>query len=481
MATIERMLNVKIIRYGGLKEVLEWGITEEDFLLTSERQIFAGLVANYMSPDSSGSTMGVGLASIQFPQLDLTDTDPNVTIGHLCNEVRKNRVGHIILNKVKEINLTAAAGLAYEAASMLNELQFEVSSLQLGRSTDVTFKRGVMKVKERYNKMKSGDVVGIMPWPWKPLQEQTKGLQEDDYIVFYGRPKSKKTWLLVYLIYWAILHGKRVLFYTKEMTDTNLYMRIAACCLKIHYNDLRLGQMAVEKEAEFFELEYTADSLEKDKSVICLSAQDAGGHDSVAWLRSKVEKYKPDVVFIDGIYLMSVDKKTLKDNERVALISRQIRQMILQTRVPVVATIQANRKAAGHAEANLDEIAFSDALSQDCTIAARVIKSKDEVPQTISIVMGGLREFDMVGFKILGIPCTNFSYQCMLTEEVLKQEMKADDDTEVPKKKWQLDKPKATEPKNGNGKSNSKKANSPPPIDKVLNTIRQKNLEKNIP
>lgn len=481
MATLERMLNVKIIRSGGLKEVLEWGITAEDFLIPTERQIFSGLLASYLSPDNPGSVMGVGLAAMQFPQLDLTDTDPNVTLEHLCNELRKQRVAKVILEKTKDITDTAVLGMAYEAASMLNELQFDISSMQLGKSTDISLRKGVAKVKERYRKMKAGETVGIMPWPWEPLQDQTKGVQEDDYVVFYGRPKSMKTWILVFLIYWAIIHNKRVLFYTKEMTDLNLYMRIAACYIEVFYNDLRLGNMTPEKEAALNDLEEMAGVLEKENAVICLSAQDADGRDSVAWLSSKVAKYKPDIVFIDGIYLMSVEKKTLKDNERVALISRQIRQMILATHVPVIATIQANRKAEGHTEANLDEIAFSDALSQDCTIAARVIKSKDEVPQTISIVMGGLREFSLAGFKIHGIPCTDFSFHSLLDEQAVKNAMKSEDEAEERKQ----NKPKATEPaaarKNGKGSGKGGKKNgSPAPSQDAQTAHRQQHLQ-NLP
>lgn len=448
MASLERMLLIKIIQTGGLKQAIEWGIEEEDFITPTEKVIWRRLVHEYTSPETAGSVIGPELAKNLFPTLEMIDTDSFVTVEHLCFELRKQRLGRVILEQHQEL-LNAATIDPLMAVGMVQDLYEKIRFIQPGKATDVGIGKGFQKVNERYNKMRSGDTIGVMPWPWEPLQARTKGIQPDDYIVLYGRPKSMKTWVLVYLIYLAIVSDKRVLFYTKEMTDLNLYMRIAACMLHVIYDELRLGSMTAAKEAELLNLRYWADQLEENKSVICLSAKDAGGRDTVAWLQSKVEKYGAQIVFIDGIYLMSTDgKKNLKDNERVMLISRQIREMILHTCVPVIATVQANRKAEGHSQANLDEIAFSDALSQDCTMAIRVIKSKNETPNTVSLVMGGLREFDLVGFKIYAVPCVDFSFHSLLTQqEVDKAQAEDDPDEPAPGKgNGQKKKPKAAVP-----------------------------------
>jgi replicative DNA helicase len=474
MPSLERMLNIKIIQTGELKNAIEWGVDEDDFLIPEDKVIYHRLISEYTSPDSTGSIIGPELARRIFPQLDLTETDPFVTVDHLCHELRKQRMGRIILEKTKDLADLASSDPEM-AVGVLNDVHTQLRGVQPGRSTDVGIGKGFTKVAGRYQKMKSGENVGVMPWPWKPLQDNTKGVQEDDYIVLYGRPKSMKTWVLVFLIFWAVSHDVRIIFYTKEMTDLNLYMRLAACFLHVIYDQLRLGYLTPEKEEELMILREWADKIEKDtQQVICLSAKDANGHDTVSWLKGKVEKYEAQLAFIDGIYLMSVDtRKTLKDNERVMYISREVREMILHTHVPVIATIQANRKAEGHNEANLDEIAFSDALSQDCTIAARVIKSKNEVPNTVSLVMGGLREFDMVGFKMYAVPCVDFSYHSMLTakdvEKAKEDDEGADDDDK--KKGGRKGKPKATVPA---------KAQSPGPDKEQLDKSRQAHLN-NLP
>jgi len=100
--------------------------------------------------------------------------------------------------------------------------------------------------------------------------------------------------------------------------------------------------------------------------------------------------------------------------------------MILDTKVPVIATMQANRKAAGHENANLDEIAFSDAISQDCTMAIRVINEK--ASPTIALVFGGAREINFEGLRIHGIPATNFDFHSTLTRKEIEKAKREDSD-----------------------------------------------------
>jgi hypothetical protein len=113
-------------------------------------------------------------------------------------------------------------------------------------------------------------------------------------------------------------------------------------------------------------------------------------------------------------------------------ISRDVRSMVLYRGVPVIASMQANRKAAGHNDANLDEIAYSDALAQDATIAARVIN--DKASPTISLVIGGSREFKLHGIRINAVPAVDFSFHSILTEKDIEKAKQADAPPEDKKK-----------------------------------------------
>lgn len=425
MASAEMQLVCKIIKTGELKRVLEWGITIEDFMMLETQAIYAQILASYTSVDTSGSVLGPRLAATKFTQLNLNDVDDHVTIDHLCKEVRDKRLAKGMKEKAQAIIELADAD-PMGAFALVQQAAAEVMKLDSGKSTDVSFAAGMTQVIDHYEKRKRGEIVGKVPWPWSPLQEETGGVQEDDFIVFYGRPKSMKSWVVSYLIAWAVeapwmmsdvpeTSYPRLLVYTKEMTPLNFYNRIAACLAGVPYGDMRQTKLSPDQEAIIHEWVAYAQLLENQGRLIVLSAKDVAGRDTVSWLKSKVEKYLPDVVFIDGLYLMSPENpKIVKDNERVASISRAIRQMILDTKTPVIATMQANRKAAGHERAELDEIAFSDAIAQDCTVAVRVIN--DKASPTISLIVGGSREFFLPGLRIHAIPAVDFSFHSRLTE-----------------------------------------------------------------
>jgi len=168
------------------------------------------------------------------------------------------------------------------------------------------------------------------------------------------------------------------------------------------------------------------------QDLIILSGRDAQGHDGVTWLQGKIEQYKPDVCFVDGLYLMNDDRGNKKqaDNQRVMNISRDTRQMVLDTRVPVVATMQANRKAAQNNAAELDEIAYSDAVGQDITQGFRVINEKHS--PTIGLVAGGSREYRLHGLRINGVPCTDFTFHSVMTEKEIERATRDDAKSDEP-------------------------------------------------
>ena len=433
MASAEMQLVCRIIKTGELKQVIEWGITEEDFFGLESKTIFKQILATYLHPDTSGSVVGPRMASDKFSQLNLEEVDQHVTTEHLCLAVRNRRKVKCVKDACEEANKIAASA-PDDAVAVLQTALSSLIRLESGKATDVDFYAGMADMMSRYERTKSGELAGKFVWPWEPMQEETCGGQDDDYVVFYGRPKSMKSWVLCYVIAMLVATDHRVLVYTKEMTSQNIYKRIGACLAHIPYSDLRHARLTPAQERSLYEWTNIAKELAGTNRLVVLSAKDVSGRDTVGWLRSKIDRYAPHVVAIDGLYLMSPDNpKIVRDNDRVMNISRGIRSCILDTKTPVIATMQANRKAAGHNDANLDEIAFSDAVSQDATMLVRVINDPGE--DTISLVFGGAREMKFAGMRIKGIPATDFSFHSLLSEKEAEQAKKADDPEDLVKNK----------------------------------------------
>lgn len=428
MANFEMQLVSRIIRSGSIKEVLDWGITPEDFRVQEAKAYFKLVYEDFKNAQYSGTVWGPNVAAQRLPQLQLCD-DPSTRTEFLCAHVRRNR-----MQVDAQSAIVKAAGALAETSGdpteLLTVLAQEVTRLlELGsvKKSDMNLSEGMDQLVHEYMLRETGQFPYRMQWPWDPLNEAAGGIEDGDYIVFYGRPKSMKTWVLCFLISWVYDQNQRALIYTKEMTSLNLYKRVAACIARIPYQELRHARLSPEHKEALMDLRRYSEDLTAENNMIVLSGSDAGpGADTVPWLQSKVEKYNPRILFVDGLYLLSDadSKKGAADHTRVMNISRALRQLAKTTGVPVIATMQATRKAAGHSDANLDEIAYSDAIAQDATIAVRCIQDKEE--PIISLVFAGSREFKMHGLRINGVPGMDFTYHSMMSERDVLSAKEAD-------------------------------------------------------
>jgi replicative DNA helicase len=242
---------------------------------------------------------------------------------------------------------------------------------------------------------------------------------------------SMKTFVLNYAMsHFYLEQGKRILCYTKEMSPTNMLLRISSFICALPYRETRLGKLSKGDKATLLDLERIVKEREAAtqgrNDLIILSGQDAAGHDGVTWLQSKIKQHKPDICCVDGLYLLNDDRSSKKtaDWQRVMHISRDVRQMILETHVPVIATMQANRAAAKNSGAELDEIAFADAVGQDITQGFRVINEKNS--PTIALIAGGSREYELHGVRINGVPCTDFSFHSIMTDKEIEKSAQED-------------------------------------------------------
>lgn len=438
----------RIVRTGNLKDVLDWGIRSEDFGITAARATFDLIGGLYLNPNTSGTVPSVNTIQGMLPEFELTDS-PNETTEFLCQQVRMGFVERE-LKALCEKAVEDASGDVGQAVSDLAVKARQLTELGTTRNSDMGMPNAMSRLLLAYEQQELGLLKPKFLWPWECLNEETGGVSDEDYIIFYGRPKQQKSWALSYMAACTLEQDMRVLLYTKEMTPENIHRRIVACALQLDYKSLRFAKLDPDKKEllkqykEHFEDPYTKGSL-----VIVSGAEVQHGTDTVGWLQAKVEKHAPDAVFVDGLHFLSDgSRRQLQDHERVRNISRELRQLSLRKKIPVIATIHANRKAAAHSEGNLDEIAYSDAVAQDATVAIRTIVERHQ--PTMAMVMAGSREFRLPGFRIHSILATNFTQHSRMEDDDVRQVAERDADGR-PAKKNASSKAKPRTDTNGSG------------------------------
>jgi replicative DNA helicase len=194
-------------------------------------------------------------------------------------------------------------------------------------------------------------------------------------VYFYARPKSLKTWLLLYSAVHVFKRGFRPLVISKEMPTEQIRRRIHAIFAAMDYHALRTGRLTPREEQRYFE-DLEAFS-ENDPFILSGDDEDKGGVMSVS---AKIREYDPDVVFIDGVYLMHDDRtnKRTSDWQGIAHITQDLKRMAKQLDIPVIGSTQANRSAEKSKGESKSEVAYGDSFTQDADYLIRIIFEKQQ-------------------------------------------------------------------------------------------------------
>lgn len=85
-----------------------------------------------------------------------------------------------------------------------------------------------------------------------------------------------------------------------------------------------------------------------------------------------INYYKPEVVFIDGAYLLPTEKQFKSEWERAKFIVEELRRIALLTEKPIVCSYQLSRQAAKSKEPKAEHIAFTDAIAQSASVVIAI-------------------------------------------------------------------------------------------------------------
>jgi replicative DNA helicase len=447
MATsFEWSLISRVVRTANLRDVLDWGIRSEDFGITQARAMFDVICGLYLNPNTSGTIPAAATLQDSLPEFAVCD-NPSETTDFLCQQVRTGYIERE-LKAACEKAVEEAGGDVGQAVADLAMRARTLTELGTTRNCDIGMVPAMDKLLTTYEQQELGLLRAKFLWPWEVLNRATSGVSDEDYIIFYGRPKQKKSWTLAYMAACTLEQDMKVLVYTKEMRPENLHRRIVACGLRLDYTDLRFGTLPPDQKKLLKEYrDHFDDPSTRGRLVMLDGAEVQAGCDTVGWLQAKVEKHEPDALFVDGLHLLSDgSRREVPDHQRVRNISRELRQLGLRKKIPIIGTIHANRKAAAHSEGNLDEIAYSDAVAQDATVAIRTIAERHQ--ETMAMIMAGSREFKLHGFRIHSVLAQDFTQKEVMEEDDVRQVAERDAEGRAPKKNGTKAKPRAA---NGDG------------------------------
>lgn len=414
-ASLEHQAISKIVEYQDFHTVEKCHIDESYFFSPECRLLFEYLKAHFHSKQTFGCVPSFQLVSTIFPGFQYAGSSDSLVT--LLEQIRLARMRVEALDFGERI-MKLADSNPREALAMMREGAATMGSRH-ELTNDMLLSDAYGQLYSDYQLVSSGQGITGLPWPWAPLNDATQGMHPGEFLLIFGRPKSMKTWVSLYIVTLLNLYANaRVLVYSLEMKPVQMIRRISAIRACVNYKSLMQGKLQPADFNRFFSaLELLSQEARNPEMYAqrspALLVTGGGAGNGMSFLHAKIREFKPDIVLIDGLYLMRDERGGQKsaDWKAITHISQDTKTTARDFNIPILATAQANRKADKDVKnADVSEIAYSDSLGQDTDFSIRVGKRIDQSSKEPELVMAfpGSRETDLDALLIHGIPAINF-------------------------------------------------------------------------
>lgn len=197
--------------------------------------------------------------------------------------------------------------------------------------------------------------------------------REEELATIAARTNSGKSWIALKMALAAAQQGLNVGIYSGEMSERKVGYRIDTLLGHISNGSIIHGNSNIQNDYKKY-----IDELPQmlKGSIKVLTPKMINGPAGVNALRAFIEKENLDILFVDQHSLLDDDRKARNPVEKASNISRDLKNLQVLKRIPIIAVSQQNRAST---ENGLDSshIAQSDRIAQDSTIIIMFTKKDD--------------------------------------------------------------------------------------------------------
>ena len=197
--------------------------------------------------------------------------------------------------------------------------------------------------------------------------------REEELATIVARPNVGKSWILLKCALAAAEQGLNVGIYSGEMSERKVGYRIDTLLEHISNGALTHGSASVMNDYKHY-IDNLPNRLKGSLKV--LTPKMINGLAGVSSLRAFIEKDSLDILFIDQHSLLEDDRKAKNPVERASNISKDLKQLQVLKRIPIISVSQQNRASTENGPGT-EHVSQSDRISQDSTILIFIERKKD--------------------------------------------------------------------------------------------------------
>ncbi len=257
-----------------------------------------------------------------------------------------------------------------EADKILDSTEQRIYDIRKGKSTGSLQRLSDVISGEVYPTLvkitsENADEYKGIPMGFSRLDAITSGLHKSDLILIGARPAMGKTSFALNIARNVAMTGRKVVFFSLEMSNEQLASRVLSTEARVESNKLRSGEISQE---EWVRLAEASDRLSK-----CELYFDDTASITVPEMKSKIKRARDvDCIVIDYLGLMESAKKKENRVQEVTEITRSLKMLAKDLKIPVVCCAQLSRGPEKNGKASnrpaLSDLRDSGSIEQDADI-----------------------------------------------------------------------------------------------------------------
>jgi replicative DNA helicase len=279
---------------------------------------------------------------------------------------------------------TAIVSEAFESSAPAGELldaaEHKIFEVNRARGTEgfTRIKELLWPTMENIERLqRGGESITGVPSGFKDLDDLTAGFQQSDLVIVAARPSMGKTAFVLNIAQNAALDKNiPVAFFSLEMSKDSLVQRLLTSEGRVDAQRLRKGKL---HDDEFARLGRAAGML----SHAPIWIDDTPGI-SLLEMRSKARRLKTDndigMIVVDYLQLMTGPTNQESRQQEISYISRSLKSLARELKVPVVALSQLSRapeqRTGENKRPQLSDLRESGAIEQDADLVMFIYRQE---------------------------------------------------------------------------------------------------------
>ncbi len=336
----------------------------------------------------------------------LTDKVPSSeNIEYYANVVKDRATRRDLIKATSEIR-SSAFELNQESNLILDQAEKKIFALAEHSEMSVIHDVKNVMIQEIdliEKRFKSKNQFTGVPTGFANLDSMTSGFQNSDLIILGARPSIGKTAMALSMMQHISLDRKIPCgFFSLEMSTELIGMRILAQESRVSMSKIRSGMIKID------EIQKIQDAAGRwfEAPLYIVDTPNMRLLELRSMARRMVEKHGVKIIFIDYIGLIATDNPTAPVFEQVSEISKSLKALARELKIPIVALSQVSRNAEGE-EPNLAQLRGSGSVEQDADVVMFLHRErlKDESPiQDAKLILAKQRNGATGDIKIKFIP-----------------------------------------------------------------------------